>query len=58
MKQSYVTPWAETPQWERAAAAAVEDQVTAFVQLAGPGVDKLSRAQKGQFEAVERQATT
>ncbi len=51
-KQSYITPWDDTPQWEREAAAAVEAQVHEFVRSAGPGVEKLSRQQKGQFVAL------
>lgn len=51
-KPGYVTPWDDTPEWERDAAAAVEHQVRAFVAAAGPGVDKLARHQKGQFVAL------
>jgi len=51
-KASYITPWGDTPNWERDAAAAVEEQVRSFVHLAGPGVEKLARQQKGQFVAL------
>jgi hypothetical protein len=51
-KASYVTSWDDTPAWERDAAAAVEEQVRLFVQSAGRAIDKLSRAQKGQFVAL------
>jgi hypothetical protein len=51
-KQSYITPWDDTPQWEREAAAAVEAQVRVFINAAGPGVANLSRQQKGQFVAL------
>jgi hypothetical protein len=51
-KESYVTQWADTPKWEREAAAAVEEQIQTFVQSAGPGVHKLNRTQKGKFVAM------
>lgn len=31
-KVSYVTPWEETPEWERESAAAVYNQVRAFIE--------------------------
>ncbi|MGQ0572715.1 MAG: hypothetical protein ACT4RN_00755 [Pseudonocardia sp.] len=51
-KPGYVARWADTPDWERAAAAAVEAQIVAFARVAGPGVLKLSPAQRGQFVAL------
>jgi len=51
-KHSYVTPWDETPDWERSSATAVYDQVRAFVQAADGRTDQLSRTQKGRFVAL------
>lgn len=51
-KPGYITPWDETPGWERESAAAVYDQVAAFVQLTGGSTARLSRAQKGRFVAL------
>lgn len=51
-KPSYVIPWDETPEWERASAAAVYDQVRAFVIAADGHTSKLTRAQKGRFVAL------
>lgn len=51
-KASYVTPWDETPDWERAAATSVYDQVVAFVRATDEATAKLTRAQKGQFVAL------
>lgn len=51
-KPGYVTPWEDTPEWERASAAAVHDQVAAFVQLTNGSTAKLSREQKGRFVAL------
>jgi hypothetical protein len=51
-KRSYITPWDDTPQWEREAAGAVEAQVREFINAAGRGAAKLSRQQKGQFFAL------
>lgn len=51
-KPGYVAPWDETPEWERASAAAVYDQVRAFIEATDGKVAKLSRVQKGQFVAV------
>lgn len=51
-KPAYVTPWADTPDWERAAAAAVEEQIIAFTRVAGSGVERLSPAQRGRFVAL------
>jgi hypothetical protein len=51
-KPGYVTPWEDTPDWERAAAAAVYEQVRAFVEATDGRTDRLSRGQKGRFVAL------
>lgn len=51
-KPGYITPWDDTPDWERAAATAVYDQVLAFVQISDGATAKLTRAQKGRFVAL------
>jgi hypothetical protein len=51
-KPSYITPWDETPDWERASAAAVYDQVRAFIDATDGHTSKLTRAQKSRFVAL------
>lgn len=51
-KPSYITPWEETPEWERQAAAAVHRQVRGFVEISGGSTSKLTREQKGRFVAI------
>ncbi len=51
-KASYITPWDETPDWERESAAAVYEQVRAFIELTGGKTAKLTREQKGRFVAL------
>ncbi|GAA3144484.1 hypothetical protein JOF29_005728 [Kribbella aluminosa] len=51
-KPRYVAPWEATPDWERESAAAVYDQVRAFVEVSEGGTSKLSREQKGRFVAL------
>jgi hypothetical protein len=51
-KPSYITPWDETPGWERESAAAVYGQVRAFVEVSGGRTSKLTREQKGRFVAL------
>ena len=51
-KPGYITPWEDTPDWERASAAAVEKQVRDFIQVSGGQTTKLSREQKGRFVAL------
>lgn len=51
-KPGYVTPWEETPDWEREAAAAVCRQVREFVRVSGGGTVRLSREQWGRFVAT------
>jgi hypothetical protein len=49
-KDSYVTLWEDTPDWERASASAVYAQVKQFVELGATA--HLSREQKGRFVAI------
>ncbi|WP_340559489.1 hypothetical protein [Streptomyces sp. GSL17-111] len=51
-KAGYVTPWDETPQWEREAAGSVYEQVRHFVEVSGGSTARLSREQKGRFVAT------
>jgi hypothetical protein len=51
-KASYIAPWEETPQWERESAAAVYDQVRAFILGTDGQAARLTRAQKGRFVAI------
>lgn len=51
-KPGYIKPWDDTPDWERAAATAVYDQVIAFAQTSAGATAKLSRSQKGRFVAL------
>lgn len=51
-KSSYITPWDETPEWERQAAAAVYIQIRDFVALSDGNSSKLTREQKGRFVAI------
>jgi hypothetical protein len=51
-KASYITPWEETPEWEREGAAAVYDQVRAFIEVTDGSTARLTRSQKGRFVAL------
>jgi hypothetical protein len=51
-KPGYVTPWDETPDWERDSATAVYDQVRAFVDGTNGKTAKLTRSQKGRFVSL------
>ncbi|GHG33199.1 hypothetical protein [Streptomyces hydrogenans] len=51
-KPGYVTPWDETPAWEREAAAAVYGQVRDFIEISGGYAARLTREQKGRFVAI------
>lgn len=51
-KASYVTPWDDTPEWERECAAAVYQQVRGFVEASDGNTSKLTREQKGRFVAL------
>jgi hypothetical protein len=48
-KAGYVAGWEDTPGWERQSAAAVYDQVRAFLDVTEGNAAKLTRVQKGQF---------
>ncbi|SER36722.1 hypothetical protein [Streptomyces qinglanensis] len=51
-KASYVTPWEDTPDWEREAARAVYQQVRHFLGLSDGNAKRLTREQKGRFVAT------
>ncbi|MFD0204660.1 MULTISPECIES: hypothetical protein [Saccharothrix] len=51
-KPGYVAVWEDTPDWERASAAAVYSQVLAFLAITAGQAAKLTRTQKGQFVAA------
>ncbi|MFC8827551.1 hypothetical protein ACFT9I_19675 [Streptomyces sp. NPDC057137] len=51
-KPGYITPWDDTPQWERQAAAAVCAQVREFVRVSDGSTAKLTREQKSRFVAT------
>lgn len=51
-RSSYITPWDDTPDWERASAAAVYAQVAAFVETSAGNTVKLTREQRGRFVAT------
>lgn len=51
-KPGYVAPWDQTPDWERASAAAVYDQVRAFIEATDGNTAKLTREQRGRFVAT------
>ena len=51
-KPGYVTPWEETPDWERQSATAVYEQVHQFIDVSSGTTSKLSREQKGRFVAL------
>lgn len=51
-KPGYITPWDDTPEWERSAAAAVHDQVRAFIDTADGATGRLTREQKSRFVAL------
>jgi hypothetical protein len=51
-KPGYITPWEETPDWERSSADVVYGQVRAFVEATGWNTAKMSRTQKGRFVAL------
>ncbi|EWC59284.1 hypothetical protein UO65_5441 [Actinokineospora spheciospongiae] len=44
--------WNDTPEWERTAAAAVYEQVRAFLHATDGNAAKLTRTQKSQFVAA------
>jgi hypothetical protein len=51
-KPGYITPWDQTPDWERASATAVYGQVRAFIDATGGNTAKLTREQRGRFVAT------
>ncbi|MFK0238844.1 hypothetical protein [Streptomyces vinaceus] len=51
-KPGYITPWDDTPEWERQSAAAVYGQVRDFITVSGGQTAKLSREQKSRFVAL------
>ncbi|MGW5742077.1 hypothetical protein [Amycolatopsis sp. NPDC003861] len=51
-KPSYITPWNETPDWERESAAAVYEQVAAFIEVTAGAATKLTREQKSRFVSL------
>ncbi len=51
-RPGYIAPWDETAQWERDSAAAVYEQVTAFLHATDRAATKLTREQKGRFIAL------
>jgi hypothetical protein len=51
-KPSYITPWDQTPDWERESASAVYDQVRTFIAVTNGSTAKLTRTQKGRFVAL------
>lgn len=51
-KPSYIAPWEQTPEWERASATAVYHLVRAFIEATDGATAKLTRAQKGRFVAL------
>ncbi|WP_405391191.1 hypothetical protein OG596_27050 [Streptomyces sp. NBC_01102] len=51
-KPGYVTPWEETPEWERTAATSVYGQVCDFIKISEGHATRLTREQKGRFVAI------
>lgn len=51
-KAGYVTPWDDTPDWERQSAAAVYQLVTQLIQVSNGAARRLQRVQKSQFVAA------
>lgn len=51
-KPGYVAPWEDMPDWEQVSAAAVYDQVVAFLTATDGAAAKLTREQKGRFVAL------
>ena len=51
-KPGYVADWENTPDWERASAAVVHDQVVAFLAATAGKAARLTRTQKGQYVAA------
>jgi hypothetical protein len=51
-KAGYVTPWDETPEWERQSAAAVYQLVADLIRISEGAARRLERVQKSQFVAA------
>jgi hypothetical protein len=51
-KPGYIAPWDQTPEWERASAAAVCQQVRDLLATSSGAAAKLTRTQKGRFVAL------
>ncbi|ACU75274.1 conserved hypothetical protein [Catenulispora acidiphila DSM 44928] len=51
-KPGYISPWEDTPEWEREAASAVYGQVTDFLTVSGGSASRLTREQKGRFVSL------
>ncbi len=51
-KDSFITPWEDTPDWEKASAAAVYQQVAEFIRVTNGAATRLSPETKGQFVAI------
>ncbi|MGI5340165.1 hypothetical protein ACQEVS_23590 [Streptomyces sp. CA-181903] len=51
-KPGYVTPWEDTPDWERAAWGAVYEQVRRFLAVSDGHAARQTREQKGRFVAL------
>lgn len=51
-KPGYVAPWEQTPDWERASATAVYQQVMTFLEATNGKATRLTREQKGRFVAL------
>lgn len=51
-KPGYITPWDDTPAWERDSATAVYQQVKTFITATDGATAKLTREQKGRFVAL------
>lgn len=51
-KAGYVTPWDDTPGWEREAAGAVYAQVAQLIAASDGKTARLTREQRGRFVAL------
>ncbi|WP_225731031.1 MULTISPECIES: hypothetical protein [unclassified Nocardia] len=51
-KDSYIAPWDNIPEWERAAAEAVYQQLAQFITLSDGNTSYLTRDQKSQWVAL------
>jgi hypothetical protein len=52
LKPGYVASWEDTPEWERASATAVCEQIWQFVLFSDGKTLRLTREQKGRFVAT------